>query len=138
MESFCDIIQIIRILGRPIVGHMVHTDRPSFDLGQESAKRVLQGQQLMELLPDVMQCSKSCCSPSTHLDPIEVINSKNGAPLILIAQKAKTFRLPGLLIPHQINVHYLPVPETHHQQPQSRAMGAQQGGGEALTARTHR
>lgn len=41
MEGFCDIIQIIRILGRPIVGHVVHTDRPSFDLGQEAAKHVL-------------------------------------------------------------------------------------------------
>lgn len=106
---------------------MVHSNRPSFDLQEESA--VSKGTEQLPMQPvpsgllfDVQQHPQEPLQAGmpdhlpgcfTHLDPIEVINSENGAPLVLIAQKTKAFRLSSLLVPHQVNVDDLPIPATH-------------------------
>lgn len=63
-----------------------------------------------------------------HLDPIEVVHSENGAPLVLIAEEAKAFGLPGLLVPHQVDVDDLPIPATHSEHRRQR-QGRGGGGG---------
>lgn len=45
------------------------------------------------------------------LDAVEVVHSQDGAPLVLVAHEAETFGLPGLLVPDQVDVDDLSVPE---------------------------
>lgn len=40
---------------------------------------------------------------------IEVVNSQNSRSLVGISYKGKSFRFPGLFIPYQIDVQYLPI-----------------------------
>ncbi len=46
-----------------------------------------------------------------HLDAVEVVHSQDGAPLVLIADEAEAFRLPRLLVAHQVDVNDLSIPD---------------------------
>lgn len=47
-----------------------------------------------------------------HLDAVKVVHSQDGAPLVFIAKKTEAFGLPCLLVPHQVDVDHLTIPDT--------------------------
>lgn len=46
-----------------------------------------------------------------HLNAVEVVDSQDGAPLVLIADKTETFGLAGLLVTYEVDVDDLSIPD---------------------------
>lgn len=106
MEGSGHVIPVLGLLGGPVVGHVVHADGPSLDLRGRAVRAALRA------AANARQHSGQHLS-STNLDPIEVIHSQDGASLVLIAQEAEALGLPGLLVPHEVDVDDLAIPVTH-------------------------
>ena len=46
-----------------------------------------------------------------YLDPVEVVHSEDGAPLVLKADEAEALGFACLFVPNQVDINYLSVPE---------------------------
>lgn len=46
-----------------------------------------------------------------HLYAIKVVHSQDGASLVFIAEKTEAFGLPCLLVPHQVDIDNLTIPD---------------------------
>lgn len=50
-----------------------------------------------------------------HLDAVKVVHSQNGASLVFVAKKTEAFGLSCLLVPHQVDIDNLTIPDTRRQ-----------------------